>query len=64
MRYIIDLEEENLEEIYVEVPNICKYRIVPKTVDDLIKDKIHEVYRQDGFPYEVVTVQDLKEAMK
>ena len=35
-----------------------------KRIDRLIQEKSHEVYRENGEAYEVVTVEDLREAMK
>ena len=33
-------------------------------VDMLLAEKVHTVYRENGEPYDVITVQDLKEAMR
>lgn len=33
-------------------------------VDMLLAEKVHTVYRDNGEPYDVITVQDLKEAMR
>ena len=37
---------------------------VLRKIYGLLKDNRHEVYRQDGVPYEVITVQDLEKALE